>query len=222
MAFPLLVKANIGGSGAGIVRYRRRERAARIVADGSCRRSVDQVLLVQDYVPARGGTIIRIETLGGHFLYAIEIESGGDSFDLCPADACVAAARTRGDPDDGGRPAADIDRRGRADRARRRPRRRRYRSGDRRPRRRAALLRHQRHVQFRRESAGRARLGPARTAGRLPRSAIAEAKRHEVRLLDARLRRLAAQHPRRGDGGELGLCETAHPAQRGDRLGPYA
>ena len=48
------------------------------------------MLLVQDYVPARGGTIIRIETLGGHFLYAIEVESGGDSFDLCPADACVA------------------------------------------------------------------------------------------------------------------------------------
>ena len=39
---------------------------------------------------ARGGTIIRIETLGGRFLYAIEVESGGDSFDLCPADACVA------------------------------------------------------------------------------------------------------------------------------------
>jgi hypothetical protein len=32
-----------------------------------------------------------METLGGRFLYAIEVESGGDSFDLCPADACVAA-----------------------------------------------------------------------------------------------------------------------------------
>ena len=60
------------------------------IADGTVPQSVDQVLLVQDYVPPRGGTIIRIETLGGHFLYAIEVESGGDSFDLCPADACVA------------------------------------------------------------------------------------------------------------------------------------
>ena len=33
---------------------------------------------------------MRIETLGGSFLYAIEVESGGDNFDLCPADACVA------------------------------------------------------------------------------------------------------------------------------------
>src|SRR5205085_12339506 len=28
--------------------------------------------------------------LGGRFLYAIEVETGGDSFDLCPADACLA------------------------------------------------------------------------------------------------------------------------------------
>jgi glutathione synthase/RimK-type ligase-like ATP-grasp enzyme len=90
MAFPLLVKANIGGSGAGIVRYLSAEELRVSVADRMIPQSVDQVLLVQDYVPARGGTILRLETLGGNFLYAIEIESRGDSFDLCPADACVA------------------------------------------------------------------------------------------------------------------------------------
>jgi glutathione synthase/RimK-type ligase-like ATP-grasp enzyme len=89
-AFPLLVKANIGGSGAGIVRYLSAEELRVSVADRMIPQSVDQVLLVQDYVPARGGTILRLETLGGNFLYAIEIESRGDSFDLCPADACVA------------------------------------------------------------------------------------------------------------------------------------
>lgn len=90
MDFPLLVKANIGGSGAGIVRYSSEEELAASVADGSAPDSVDKVLLVQDYVPARGGTITRVETLGGRFLYAIEVESGGDTFDLCPADACIA------------------------------------------------------------------------------------------------------------------------------------
>ena len=90
LAFPLLVKANIGGSGAGIVRYSSVEQLRASIDDGTVPSSVDHVLLVQDYVPARGGTIIRIETLGGRYLYAIEIESGGDSFDLCPADACVA------------------------------------------------------------------------------------------------------------------------------------
>jgi glutathione synthase/RimK-type ligase-like ATP-grasp enzyme len=90
MGWPLLVKANIGGSGAGIVRYSSEEELAASIAEGSVPESVDSVLLVQDYVPARGGTIVRVETLAGSFLYAIEVESGGDSFDLCPADACLA------------------------------------------------------------------------------------------------------------------------------------
>lgn len=91
MSWPLLVKANIGGSGAGITRYASREELERSIAQSSVPTSIDQVLLVQDYVPPRGGTIIRMETLAGRFLYAISVESGGDSFDLCPADACVAA-----------------------------------------------------------------------------------------------------------------------------------
>jgi hypothetical protein len=45
------------------------------------------VLLVQEAVPARGGVIWRLETLGGRFLYALEI-AGAGQFDLCPADAC--------------------------------------------------------------------------------------------------------------------------------------
>lgn len=90
MHWPLLVKANIGGSGAGITRYASREELERSVADGSTPRSIDQVLLLQNYVPPRGGTILRLETLAGRFLYALEVESGGDSFDLCPADACLA------------------------------------------------------------------------------------------------------------------------------------
>jgi glutathione synthase/RimK-type ligase-like ATP-grasp enzyme len=90
MRFPLMVKANIGGSGAGIVRYADAAELERSIGEGSVPDSVDSVLLVQDYVPARGGVITRVETLGGKFLYAIEVESGGDNFDLCPADACLA------------------------------------------------------------------------------------------------------------------------------------
>src|SRR5690348_3875747 len=90
MSYPLLVKANIGGSGAGIVRYSSADELHASIADRMVPNSVDQVLLVQDYVPPRGGTITRIETLRGNFLYAIEVQSSGEDFDLCPADACVA------------------------------------------------------------------------------------------------------------------------------------
>jgi glutathione synthase/RimK-type ligase-like ATP-grasp enzyme len=90
MRWPLLVKANLGGSGAGIVRYGSEDELAGSIAERNVPGSADNVLLVQDYVPARGGVITRVETLAGRFLYAIEVESGGDSFDLCPADACLA------------------------------------------------------------------------------------------------------------------------------------
>jgi glutathione synthase/RimK-type ligase-like ATP-grasp enzyme len=93
MPWPLMVKANLGGSGAGIARYESRDELAQSVRDGTVPDSVDCVLLVQDYVPPRGGVITRVETLAGKFLYAIEVESGGDGFDLCPADACAV---TRG------------------------------------------------------------------------------------------------------------------------------
>jgi hypothetical protein len=88
--YPLIVKANIGGSGAGIVRYSSREELLASIEQGTVPQSIDGVLLVQDYVPARGGVITRLETLAGRFLYAIEVESTGDTFDLCPADACIA------------------------------------------------------------------------------------------------------------------------------------
>ncbi|QYE36613.1 alpha-L-glutamate ligase [Polymorphobacter sp. PAMC 29334] len=104
IGFPLIVKANIGGSGAGIVRYQSADELAQSIADKTTPESVDRVLLVQEYIPARDGIVTRIETLDGKFLYAIDIESPADSFDLCPADACEigrgpgAIGMTRADP----------------------------------------------------------------------------------------------------------------------------
>ena len=89
IGFPLVIKANIGGSGAGIARYDNLGELKAAVADGLTPTSVDDVLLVQAYVPARDGIVTRIETLGGRFLYALDI-AGAGMFDLCPADACLA------------------------------------------------------------------------------------------------------------------------------------
>ena len=72
------------------MRYSSRDELLASIEQGTVPRSIDGVLLVQDYVPARGGTILRLETLAGKFLYAIQVDTGGDNFDLCPADACVA------------------------------------------------------------------------------------------------------------------------------------
>lgn len=91
IGFPLVVKANIGGAGAGIVRFDTRDELRAAVADGGLPSSIDGVLLVQELVPVRGGVITRMETLDRAFLYAIDV-AGGGAFDLCPADACVAGS----------------------------------------------------------------------------------------------------------------------------------
>lgn len=88
LRFPIVVKANIGGSGAGIVRFDRLEDLERAVAEGRIELGLDQTALVQEFIPARDGHIVRVEVVGGKYLYAINVYSAGDSFNLCPADIC--------------------------------------------------------------------------------------------------------------------------------------
>ena len=88
LRFPVVVKANVGGSGAGIVRYDSLGELKEAMRAGSIEFGLDHVALVQEFVPARAGHITRVETLGGKFLYAINVYPEEGSFDLCPADAC--------------------------------------------------------------------------------------------------------------------------------------
>jgi glutathione synthase/RimK-type ligase-like ATP-grasp enzyme len=99
LRFPVILKANIGGSGAGIVRYDSLASLERAIEAGTIDLGIDQTALVQEYVPARGGHITRVETLGGKYLYGIRVFTSGESFNLCPADICqttdgVELART--------------------------------------------------------------------------------------------------------------------------------
>jgi glutathione synthase/RimK-type ligase-like ATP-grasp enzyme len=63
LRFPVVVKANVGGSGAGIVRYDSREELAQAARENQIDLGLDRVALVQEYVPARDGFITRVETL---------------------------------------------------------------------------------------------------------------------------------------------------------------
>ena len=89
LRFPVIVKVNIGGSGAGVSRYDTLEELQQAVADGTTPRGIDSVTLVQEYVPARDQHMVRMETLDGKFLYAISLNTDGGTFDLCPADVCL-------------------------------------------------------------------------------------------------------------------------------------
>jgi len=87
LRFPIVVKANVGGSGAGITRFDSEAALAAAVADGLSL-GIDGTALVQELAPLRGGHIVRVEVLGQKFLYGIRVFPEPGSFDLCPADAC--------------------------------------------------------------------------------------------------------------------------------------
>jgi len=88
IGYPLIVKPNIGGSGAGIKKFSAREELQAAIDEGSLHFGIDNTALVQECFTARDGIITRVEVLGGKYLYAIQIHITGETFDLCPADIC--------------------------------------------------------------------------------------------------------------------------------------
>jgi biotin carboxylase len=88
LQFPIVVKPNIGGRGAGIVRYDTFAALARNAREGLIELGIDSTALVQEFIPARGAHINRVETLNGKYLYAIRVFTTGESFNLCPAEIC--------------------------------------------------------------------------------------------------------------------------------------
>ena len=93
LRWPVVVKPNIGGSGAGVKRFdhiSQLEVAAQLPAGNpdALALGMDSTALVQEFIPARDAHIVRVEVLNGKFLYAIKVHITGETFDLCPADIC--------------------------------------------------------------------------------------------------------------------------------------
>ncbi|HEX4633466.1 MAG TPA: hypothetical protein VH163_06535 [Gemmatimonadales bacterium] len=88
LRFPVVVKPNIGGSGAGVRRFDTPADLAAAVSADALDLGIDQTALVQEYIPVEDQGIVRVEALGGKFLYAIRVFADADSFNLCPADVC--------------------------------------------------------------------------------------------------------------------------------------
>ena len=92
LRFPVVIKPNIGGSGAGVKRFDTREQLAAAADAGELQLGLDSTALMQEFIPAQGGFIVRCEVLDGKFLYAIKVHTTGETFDLCPADICRTTA----------------------------------------------------------------------------------------------------------------------------------
>jgi hypothetical protein len=91
VGYPVVIKPNIGGSGAGIVRFSSPQELARAVEEGSLSLGIDSTALIQEFFQARDSIITRVEVLGYKYLYAIRIHTTGETFNLCPADICQSA-----------------------------------------------------------------------------------------------------------------------------------
>jgi hypothetical protein len=88
LRFPVLVKPNIGGSGAGIQPFADMAALEAAARDGSIELGIDGTALVQEQLPAEDESIVRLEILDGELLYAIRIRLVPGTFNLCPADYC--------------------------------------------------------------------------------------------------------------------------------------
>ena len=94
IGYPVVIKPNIGGSGAGIEKFSSPVELKKAVDEERLYFGIDSTALVQEAFTPRDGVITRIEVLGGKYLYAIKIHTTGESFNLCPADICQS---TRGE-----------------------------------------------------------------------------------------------------------------------------
>lgn len=88
LIFPVIIKPNIGGSGAKIIRFETMDELILASQSGSLDLGIDQTALIQEFLPAQGNSIVRVEVMDGDFLYAIRLFLSKGEFNLCPADYC--------------------------------------------------------------------------------------------------------------------------------------
>lgn len=87
LQFPIIVKPNVGGSGALMRRFESIDELA--ARSREIDLGPDGVGLVQEFHETEDGTIRRVEFLDGEYLYAIKITNDrAQDFNLCPADIC--------------------------------------------------------------------------------------------------------------------------------------
>ena len=88
LKFPIVLKPNIGGSGANIIKFETYNELKNYLSSNKIDWGIDKTLLVQDFLTATDASIIRVETIGGKYIYAIKIHLTEGEFNLCPADYC--------------------------------------------------------------------------------------------------------------------------------------
>jgi hypothetical protein len=89
--WPALLKPEQGGSGARMFLLHSADEFQRLLRDQPSLWLPDNLLLLQEYFPVRPEQgIVRMEFVGGRFLYAMRVIAHG-AFNLCPSEVCNPA-----------------------------------------------------------------------------------------------------------------------------------
>ncbi len=89
LTFPAILKPNQGGSGARMSKVESLDDVALALEDPRIWEP-DYVMLLQEYLPhdSMNDGVVRMEFVGGKFLYAMKVFSSGGTFNLCPSEVC--------------------------------------------------------------------------------------------------------------------------------------
>jgi hypothetical protein len=85
--FPLIIKPNRGGTGDGVHLMASKSDLEQHIKSTSYQTSIDGISILQEYIYAPHQEIVRLEFVGGKFMYAVRVDTV-DGFELCPADVC--------------------------------------------------------------------------------------------------------------------------------------
>jgi hypothetical protein len=86
---PFISKHNQGGKGLGVRRWDDLDAFAAWVASPEFEESPDGITLIQELLVGAESFVTRAEFVGSEFVYAVRVDTSGDTFEFCPADACA-------------------------------------------------------------------------------------------------------------------------------------
>jgi hypothetical protein len=89
LRFPIVIKSSLVGSSQSILRFNTLLSLQKAIDSHQINLGIDHTALVQEYIPAREGHIIRVETLGYKYLYAVKVFTKSESYNLRPSEICT-------------------------------------------------------------------------------------------------------------------------------------